>query len=132
MSLSTVRSALKTRLETISGLNVSKETPDSVGKLPAAIVSLTTADYEVVVGNLTVTWSFRILLLVGERDSAAAHVTLDGYLAKSGSTSIKAAIEGGSVGDFPRVRRAENVGSISYRGTTFVGAEFIVDVVDSS
>ena len=132
MSLSAVRSALKTRLETISGLTVSKEVPDTVGKLPVAIVSLATADYEVAVGDQTVGWSFKVLLLVGERDSQTAHATLDGYLAKSGTTSIKAAVEGGSVGDFPVVRRAENVGFISYRGTTFVGAEFIVDVVDSS
>jgi len=132
MSLSLVRTALKTRLETISGLNVSKESPDSVGKLPAAIVTLATADYDVALGATTVGWSFKVLLLIGERDSPTAHATLDGYLAKSGSTSIKAAVEGGSVGDFSHVRRAENVGFISYRGTSFVGAEFIVDVVDSS
>ena len=132
MSLSTVRSALKTRLETITGLTVSKETPDSIPKLPVAIITLTTADYEIVVGKGTVVWSFRVLLLVGDRDSQTAHTTLDGYLAKSAGTSIKGAIEGGSVGDYPSVRRAENVGFISYRGTAFVGAEFVVDVVDSS
>ena len=132
MSLSTVRSALKTRLETISGLTVYAEVPDSIGKLPVAVIDLATADYDVAIGSGIVLWHFRVLLLLGEKDSTTAHTTLDGYMAKSGTTSVKGAVEGGAVGDSVNVRRAENVGHIAYRGNTYIGAEFIVDVVDSS
>lgn len=133
MSLSTVRAALKTRLETISGLLVYAEVPEAIEKFPVAIIDMASADYDIELTSASVDWHFRVLLLLGDRDSKTAHTTLDGYLAKSGGTSIKAAIEGASVGDTaPAVRRAENIGFISYRGTTYVGAEFIVDVVDSS
>ena len=133
MSLSIVRAALKTRLETISGLLVYAEVPESISKFPVAIIDMASADYDVEVTSTTVDWHFRVLLLLGDRDSKTAHTTLDGYLAKSGATSIKAALEGASVGDtFPAVKRAENIGFTSYRGTTYIGAEFIVDVIDSS
>ena len=132
MSLSSVRTELETRLETITDLNVYKQVPDALGKLPAAIVSLESADYELALTKPAVMWRFRVLLLITESHSEAAYSTLDGYVSRTGDTSILAAIEGGSVGDFVTVRRAENVGGISYRGAAFVGAEFIVDVVDSS
>jgi len=131
MTLSLVRTALETALATIAGLTVYKEIPDVIAKLPCAIVSTDSGDYEVVVSKASIAWRFRILLAVGERDSKTAHATLDGYLALTGSTSILAAIEGTAIGDFARVRRVENVGFISYRGTTYIGAEFIVDVTDT-
>lgn len=133
MSLSTIRAALKTRLETITDLKVYAEVPDAVEKFPTAIIQTATANYEVALGGSGVTWTFRILLLIGDRDSNTAHTTLDGYLSRTGSTSIPAAIRGGTVGDGRAfIRRAENVGFMNYRGTTFIGAEFIVDVDDSS
>ena len=131
MSLSAVRTALKTNLETISGLTVHKEQPDIIPKLPAAIIELASANYESTLGKASVDWVFRVSLLIADRDSQTAHTTLDGYLARTGSTSIKAAIESAAVGDFARVVRAENIGFGNYRSGVFVMAQFIVEVTDT-
>jgi hypothetical protein len=132
MSISSVRGQIETRLVTITGLNVHKQIPDAVGKLPVAIVSNAGVNYEVSLGTGTMEINFKILLLVGERDSATAHASLDEYLEKTGTKSILAALRGGAVGDFVRLFRAENAGFISYRNNTYIGAEFILVVVDSN
>ena len=51
MTLSLVRTALETALATIAGLTVYKEIPDVIAKLPCAIVSTDSGDYEVVVSK---------------------------------------------------------------------------------
>lgn len=132
MSLSVVRAALKTRLETIASLKVYAEVPDAVEQFPTAIIQTASAEYQTAMTRSAVTWSFRILVLISETTSTAAHTTLDGFLGRTGASSVAAAIHGGVVGDLAQVRRAENVGFIQYRGNTFIGAEFVVDVVDSS
>lgn len=130
MTVSSVRAALKTTLETISGLNVYGEVPDSISKFPTAIIDNQSVDYQQAMGGGSALIGTRVLLLIGDRDSQTAYTTLDGYLAVTGSTSVPAAIRAATGITKPFVRRAENVGFINYRGQTFIGAEFIVDVFD--
>jgi hypothetical protein len=131
MSLANVRENLKTRLETIQGLSVYKQPPDALPQLPVAIVTVAAAAYNQTAGGL-VTWSLRILLLLAEQESEKAWTELDNWLEISGDKSIKAAVEGGTVADYAWVSSLEHAGHIAYRGHTFIGAEFICEVGDSS
>lgn len=132
MTIAAVRDAFNTALSGISSLkSVNDQVPDAIPKLPATIISLERIRYhETLEGVIVQEW--RLLLLIAERDSKAAHDVLDPYIAVSGSDSIKAAIEGASIGDDATVVAAENLGHISYRGGTFIGAEFIIEVVETA
>jgi hypothetical protein len=128
-----VRTEIKTALENITGLQVYDYVPDTVEKLPVAILDTTGVNYENGFARSSVVYSFRLLLLTGDRIAKNAYDSLDGYVSRSGSTSIYAALTSGSIGDTtPFVRRAENIGAINYRGRTFIGAEFVIDANDSN
>ena len=94
---SDVRAGLQTRLQTISGMRVLDTVPDSV--------NIPTQGAVAVVGMLDLNFDFSmnrgydqatcsILVIVGRMNESTAQDRLDGYLASSGATSVKAAIEG--------------------------------------
>lgn len=129
MTVATVRSAIGTTLATISSINsVNNQVPDAVGKLPATIADLENIEPLTMGGDMLQSW--RLLLLLAERDSKAAHDVLDLYIAESGSDSIKATLEAASIGSEVMVELVESMGHVEYRGTTFIGAEFVLMVVD--
>ena len=132
MTIAAVRSAIGTALATITSISsVNNQVPDSIPKLPATIAQLERLRYHRTLdGCITQDW--RILLLIGERDSKAAHDDLDPYLAVSGSDSLKAVLEAASIGDGATVNIAENIGYVAYRGQTYVGAEFLVEVPETA
>ncbi len=93
---STVRANLKTALSTISGLRVLDTIPDSA--------NIPTQGALVVIGQLDMTFDFTlnrgfdsanvsVLVIVGRMSETAAQNRLDAFLASSGTSSIKAAIE---------------------------------------
>ena len=124
MTVATVRAAIGTTLATISSIkSVNNQVPDAVGKLPATIADLEDIEPLTMGGEMIQSW--RLLLLVAERTSKAAHDVLDPYIAESGTDSIKATLEAASIGDEVMVELTENMGHIEYRNTTFVGAEFV-------
>jgi hypothetical protein len=93
---STVRDNLKTALATISGMRCLDTVPDSV--------NIPTNGAVAIVGMLDLTFDFTlnrgfdsatcsILVIVGRMSESAAQDRLDAYLASSGSSSVKAAIE---------------------------------------
>jgi len=131
MTLALARTGMETALKTIVKLNVHKQVPVALGKLPAAIMDLSDGDFLVDLGGSAVMWAFKVVVLVAERDAKVAHDELDNYIEKSGSKSIKAAIEAGTVADGAVVRLVSNAGFVVYRGKTYVGAEFDVGVKDS-
>jgi len=89
---STVRSGLKTRLATISGLKTYDYIPDSVN-VPGAVVGQLDLDFDAALNRGLDRASCTILLIVGRMSESAGQTKLDGYLASTGSTSVKAAIE---------------------------------------
>lgn len=136
MGIADARTKLKGRLDTITGIDNHAQVPDVVPKAPFTALGIEGVSYDETFGG-AVTYHFRLLLCVAERDSKAAYDALDDYLETSGAKSIKAAIEGDSVGaphpdDYAEVIEAENVGHLDYRGTTFIGAEFVINVVAPS
>tara|TARA_Y100000310_G_scaffold345131_1_gene462054 strand:+ start:1010 stop:1417 length:408 start_codon:yes stop_codon:yes gene_type:complete len=125
---SAVRSALESALDNISGLANHKEEPDAIPKVPFSILGNGEIDYSTDFGgghNVL----FKLFLAVHESTSASAFSSLDSYLASTGASSIKAAVNGATIGNgYAEVVRVENVGRVRYRERTFVGAEFIIGI----
>lgn len=131
MTVAAVRTALKTRLETISGLTVHKHPPDTLAQLPAAFIDWEEDAAKYMNPNGLTIWKFRIYLLLDKQDSEAGYNELDDYVERAGTNSIKAAVEGGTVGDYVVVTHCQRPGGIPWRGQTFFGAEFLVEVGDT-
>lgn len=132
MSISSVRDKLKVGLVQIEGLTVYKEPPNAVPRTPAAIIDWdrSAADY-MQPGNTSL-WGFRVVLLLAKKEGQEAYKSLDDYIDKTGTKSIKAAIESQTVGNWVVVTKCENPGMIMYMGTAFYGAEFIVSCMDTT
>lgn len=80
-------------------------------------------------------------LLVSKADDLSGQALLDGYLAGAGATSVKAALEAargapgvaalsGACDDF-RVTSIRGYGLFTHGANTYLGAEFVVDVIGS-
>ena len=89
---STVRSNLKARLATITGLKTYDYIPDSVN-VPGAVVGQLDLNFDATFNRGFHNATCTILLIVGRMSESAGQTKLDGYLASTGSTSVKAAIE---------------------------------------
>ena len=96
MNPSTVRDNLKTALATISGMRCLDTVPDSVN-IPTngavAIVGMLDLTYDFTLNRGFDSATCSILVVVGRMSESAAQDRLDAYLASSGSSSVKAAIE---------------------------------------
>lgn len=131
MTIASVRDQFNTVLAAIASIKqVHDQVPDAAGKMPCTILSLESIEtHATLTGSQTQSW--RILLLLAKRGAKAAVDDLDPYLAPSGSDSMQAAIEGGTIGDDATLLTIENIGHLVYRDTTFIGAEFVVEVVET-
>lgn len=96
MNPSTVRTNLKTALTAISGLRVFDYVPDSTN-IPTnnafAIVGQLSMNYDYTLNRGFDTATCQIIVVVGRMSEKDGQARLDGLLASSGSTSIKAAVE---------------------------------------
>jgi len=90
---STVRANLKARLATITGLKTYDYIPDSIN-VPGAVVGQLDLNFDATFNRGFDNATCTILLIVGRMSESAGQTKLDGYLASTGSTSVKAAIEG--------------------------------------
>lgn len=93
MQPSQVRDALKTRLQTISGLRVYEVIPEPVTP-PCAIVGQLDFTFDIDNARGLDQANVDIYVIVQRFSERAGQDKLDGYLAGTGATSIKAAIEG--------------------------------------
>lgn len=83
MSLASVRGAVVTGLQGISGLRVYDHIPDAFNQFPAVAVRLLAANYT------DSTYRFRLLLVTAGWDVAEAELALHPYLEKAGASSIR-------------------------------------------
>jgi len=105
--------------------------PDSVNP-PCAIVLPSNGDfvaYDVTYDGAD-NFELTVKLLVGTAVSRTAQIELLGYLSRSGSTSVRAAIYGdktlgGTVADL-KVEGARSYGDVEWAGVVFFGAELVV------
>jgi hypothetical protein len=131
-SISNIRTGIATRLATISGLRTSSFIPDNPNP-PIAIVQPVNIIFDTAFRRGADTLEFTITLLVGQVSERTSQSKMDGYCATTGSTSVKAAIEGdktlgGSCYDC-RVTQMRSFGSIIVGEINYLGAEFVVSVI---
>jgi hypothetical protein len=93
MQPSQVRDALKTRLQTISGLRVYEVIPEPITP-PCAVVGQLDFTFDIDNARGLDQANVDIYVIVQRFSERAGQDKLDGYLAGTGATSIKAAIEG--------------------------------------
>lgn len=133
-TFSSIRDGLKTRLETISGLSAYDYVPDFIDPPVALIAPLNTLNYDATMARGADTYAVPVILYIAKIDAQTAQDGVDAYLASTGSTSIKAAIEGdptlGGAAMSVRVISATDYGEYEVtQGTSFLGVTFNVEVI---
>jgi hypothetical protein len=128
---STVRQNLKARLATISGLKTYDHIPDSIA-VPAGVVGQLDLTFDTTFNRGYDSATCTILLIVGRMSESAGQTKLDGYLASTGSTSVKAAIEGdqtlsGAVQTL-RVTQA-SAGSVQVANIEYLAYRYVVELI---
>lgn len=132
-SVPAIRDGLKTRLETISGLRAYDTVPGDV-VVPAAVVAPAPGEflqYDSTQCRGSDDFTFVVLLLVSLDSARGGQDALDAYLAGSGTSSVKTAIEGASLGGgaaFATVTAARNYGTSTFAGVQYYSVEFVVEV----
>jgi hypothetical protein len=87
-----VRAGLGTALDTITGLRVFDYVPDSLSP-PAAVVEPLEVDYDEAMRRGLDFYRAFILIIVGRMSDRSSQDRLDAYVAGSGASSVKAALE---------------------------------------
>jgi hypothetical protein len=131
MTVSTIRDGIKTRLATISGLNTYDTVPDNP-MVPFAAVLPTGIEYDAAMADGAHAYRFGILVAVHRASEGVAQDALDAYCDATGTKSIRAAINGdrtlaGEVFSC-RVTEMRNYSQLPIGETTYLGAEFVVEV----
>lgn len=127
----TIRTGLKTRLETITGLSVYKFVPGQIN-VPAAIVQRRRTAYDATMADGSDDWEYVATLLCSWADPEVAQAKMSTFLARTGATSVKAAIEGdatlGGVVDFAHVREAGEEEIRQYNEISYLAVNFVIEV----
>ena len=131
VSVSTIRNRIAVNLATISGLRTSDYVPDDP-KPPVAVVMPPTITYDRAMGRGLDEYEFVIMVIVGKQSERIAQRLLDSLCAPQGLGSIKTAIESdrnlaGNCQDL-RVKEMRRISSILIADTTYLAAEFTVQV----
>jgi hypothetical protein len=132
-SLSSIRTGLSTRLATISGLSVYSYVPDSIEPPTAVVGVMSSVDYDSTMSRGSDMYEIPLYLYVSRVDAELSQDSLDEFLAGSGSSSIKQAIEGdttlGGVVSSARVVEASNYGVYTINSIDYLGVEFSVEII---
>ncbi len=125
MNLVTLADELATAARTITGLRVSA-VPGEAIRAPALIIGLPRAvEFDQTYGRGSDVVRIVAYLMVGRTSERSGGRAMLGYLSGSGTTSVKAALEGGTytAADVVHVETAE-AGAISADGVEYLGATF--------
>ena len=132
-SLSSIRSGIATNLGNISSLTVFGFVPDSIEPPTAGVGVVDNIEYDTSMARGADTYSIPVFLYVSRVDAQDAQDTLDGFLASSGSSSVKTQIESdvtlGGVANSARVVEADNYGVYTINNIDYLGCEFTVEVI---
>ena len=132
-SLSSIRSGIATNLGNISTLTVFGFVPDSIEPPTAVVGVVDNIEYDTSMSRGADTYSIPVFLYVSRVDAQDAQDTLDGFLASSGSSSVKTQIESdvtlGGVANSARVVEADNYGVYTINNIDYLGCEFTVEVI---
>lgn len=130
-TISGVRDAIVTALQTITGLQVF-DWPTPAGKPPFAVVGLDNVEYETTFSGGSWHAQYTVRLLVARADEQSAVAALDPYIAQSGSSSVFLVISNNETlsgaCDTAAVNSAQGYGVYGYASGDLLGIEFTVDV----
>ncbi len=132
-SLTNIRNELKNNLANITTLSVYGYVPDMI-EPPTAIIGVMEAiDYDQSMQRGADKYEIPIYLYVSRVDAQDSQETLDGYLASSGASSVKAQVESdttlNSQAQSVRVVNASNYGVYTINNIDYLGVEFLVEVI---
>ena len=131
-AISSLRAGLAANLATIAGLRVYTVLTDNP-QFPAALISLDRVEFDSTMARGCDSVEFTVTLVVARADDRSAQNKLETYLAGTGATSVKTAVEsdvtlGGSAFD-ARVTAAEQIGTVnSPDGSTYLFVDFSITV----
>jgi len=133
-TISEIKTALATKLGTISGLRSYNYQPDNPN-FPCAIPTLNDVQYHGAMGAGLVTYTFTISVIIGRVSERTSEAKLNDYGAYSGASSIRQVLEAdptlGGVVDSTIVTGASNITSISLNDADYLMLDFSVIVYDS-
>lgn len=133
-SVSAIRDGLSTALGAISGLRAYDTVPGQVSP-PAAIVEPASPliVFDSTMGRGSDELAFNVTVLVQYGTDRTSQDALDAYLAGSGASSVKAAIEAddtlGGIVSYARVASATDYGPMTFAGVDYLGVRFSVEVL---
>jgi hypothetical protein len=130
--MSDLRQGLAEALRTIPSLRVYELLPDNPNP-PGVAISLDRVVYDSVFARGCDEYEFTVHLFVARGDDRSAQVRIEDYVAGSGPSSIKAAIENdptlGGVAQTVRVSEARNIGTQDRAdGTSLMIVDFTVTI----
>lgn len=130
-TIDAIRSGIATNLATITGLRTTATVPESLSP-PTAVVVPVSVTFDRAFRRGLDEYEISVLLFACRADARTAQNTLDDYCDPTGSQSVKTAIESdrtlaGSIQDL-RVTSMRNYGPADIGGTTYLAAEFVVQV----
>jgi hypothetical protein len=133
-TFSSIRDGLKTRLETISGLSAYDYVPDFIDPPVALVAPLNSLNYDATMARGADTYAVPVILYIARIDAETAQDGVDAYLASTGGSSVKAAIEAdptlGGAAMSVRVISATDYGEYEVtQGTSFLGVTFNIEVI---
>ena len=124
-----IKNALKTRLETISGLRVFNQPMDSINQFPAAVIQSENINYALTFGGTSAEGVMRVTFFLDKAITEDACRSLDTYLHPGNSTSVVRALYGdSSLGGTAQIVAvsAENIGvRVLPDGNAVMGADFL-------
>jgi len=131
MSLADIRAGLGDNLQTIAGIRVYEEVPDSPA-LPCAVIQLQEVDYDVTFQRGMTNYTFIVHLVVVRTTERRAQQKLDQFI-DAGARSVKTAIQsdstlGGSAFDV-RVTELRDIGPTTIGDIQYMSAKFAVTVI---
>jgi hypothetical protein len=126
-----IKAGLATNLATITGMRTTSQIPEQP-QPPVAIITLNNINYDTTFGRGLDEYSFTITVVVSRADGRNAQNLLDQYVAKTGTLSVKSAIEldrslSGSANDC-RVTGLSTYGNLTIGETNYLAAEWSVTV----
>jgi len=126
-----IHDGLSAALGTVPGLRVADHLPEQIAP-PMGIIQLQSVYYHRAMQGGLSEWSFLIALVAGRMGDRAAQIQLDSWIAYSGTSSIRAAIEadptlGGKCASLI-VTDMVNVRPLSLGDASYLSCEFNVTV----
>lgn len=130
-SISQASAALKTKLETITGLRAFDFQPDALLTAPLVYCTIESVEYHNAMGNRAV-YNYTIQIVLGRTVDRVAQALMDEYASPSGAKSVLAALSQdltlGGVVESLSVDRSASIMPLNQGEVTYVSLDFTVRV----